>query len=326
MMTDYEVVAIGELLIDLTQNGISDQGNPILEANPGGAPANVLSLLQKMGHRTAFIGKVGRDGFGRQLADTLKEVGISTRGLRWDEDVHTTLAIIHTLEGGDRKFSFYRSPGADMCLCIEDLDESLIRNCKIFHFGSLSMTDEPIRSATYRAIEIAEETKTLRSFDPNLRIALWSDLELAYEQIVYGLAHCDLLKISDDEIRWLTKEEDFDCGIQWIKDRFPQIKLILLSMGKDGSRAYCGDIKVEMPAIISAQTIETTGAGDTFFAGVLHHVLNWGFRAYNEVELKEMLLFANVAASLITTQKGALRVMPNEAEILDLMKQVEQPC
>ena len=317
-MKNYEVVALGELLIDLTQNGKSAQGNPILEANPGGAPCNVLALLSKLGHSTAFIGKVGCDGFGNQLRDALVETGISTEGLRWDNDVHTTLAVVHTLPGGDRDFSFYRNPGADMRLTVEELDADMIRGCKIFHFGTLSMTDEPVRSATYQAISIAEEAGVLRSFDPNLRPPLWSSLDAAREQVLYGMAHCDILKISDNEIQWLAGEEDFDAGIRWIKERFPQIRLILLSMGRDGSRAYCADTYAEVPAR-GVNTIETTGAGDTFFGGVLHHVLQWGLREYTEVELTQMLSFANAAAAIVTTRKGALRVMPSEAEICALM-------
>lgn len=323
-MNHYEVVALGELLIDLTQNGFSEQGNPILEANPGGAPCNVLALLQKLGHTTAFIGKVGCDGFGAQLENALKETGISTQGLRWDEYVHTTLAVVHTLPGGDRDFSFYRNPGADMRLTAKELDEDMIRSCKLFHFGTLSMTDEPARSATYKAISIAEEAGILRSFDPNLRVPLWPSLAEAKVQVLYGMAHCDILKISDNEIQWLTEEEDFDAGIRWIKERFPQIQLILLSMGKDGSRAYSGDVMAEVSALTFVKTIETTGAGDTFFAGVLHHVRKWGLRPYTAEELTKMLFFANAAAAIITTKKGALRVMPSEHEIFDLMDQAKQ--
>ena len=318
-MGKYDVVALGELLIDLTQNGISSQGNPMLEANPGGAPCNVLALLTKLGHKTAFIGKVGQDGFGSQLKDALLETGISTAGLCWDADVHTTLAVVHTLPGGDRDFSFYRNPGADMRLSVDEVNLELIRSSQIFHFGTLSMTDEPVRSATYAAISAAEDAGILRSFDPNLRPPLWRSLEEAREQVIYGLAHCDILKISDNEIQWLTGLEDFSDGIRWIQERFPGIQLILLSMGRDGSRAYSGKTMAEVPAFTCVKAIETTGAGDTFFGGVLHYVLQWGLRAYSENELTEMLTFANAAAAIITTKKGALRVMPGEDEIRALV-------
>lgn len=320
-MKKYDVVALGELLIDLTQNGISQQGNPMLEANPGGAPCNVLALLSKLGHSTGFIGKVGCDGFGEQLCRAIQEVGIDHQGLCWDEYVHTTLAVVHTKPDGDRDFSFYRNPGADMSLTARELKEDMIRSCKIFHFGTLSMTDEPVRSATYQAIRVAEEAGCLRSFDPNLRPPLWVSLDVARDQTLYGMAHCDILKISDNEIQWLTGEEDYDKGIDWIRRRFPNIQLILLSMGREGSRGYCGKVRVEVPAVTNVKAIETTGAGDTFFAGVLHHVLQWELRPYTEEELGKMLSFANAAAAIVTTRKGALRVMPEEAEIRKLMEQ-----
>ena len=321
-MKKYDVVALGELLIDLTQNGISQQGNPLLEANPGGAPCNVLALLAKLGHSTAFIGKVGADGFGTQLENALKETGISTQGLCRDEKVHTTLAVVHTLADGDRDFSFYRNPGADMQLYQEEVPFELIQQAKIFHFGTLSMTDEPVRSATYAAIAEAERCGVLRSFDPNLRPPLWRSLEEAKEQVCYGLAHCDILKISDNEIQWLTGLKDYDQGISWIRERYPAIKLILLSMGKDGSRAYAGDIQAEARAF-RVDTIETTGAGDTFFGAVLHHVLMWGMGDYTGEQLTRMLTFANAAAAIVTTRKGALRVMPGTEEIAALMETME---
>lgn len=318
MKKHYDVVALGELLIDFTQNGLSAQGNPLLEANPGGAPCNVLALLSKLGHKTAFLGKVGQDGFGDQLADALTEVGIDTRGLRRDPIVHTTLAVVHTHPDGDREFSFYRNPGADMNLRTEELDRELLADTTIFHFGSLSMTDEPCRSASREAIALAEASGALLSFDPNLREPLWHSLDDAREQILYGMAHCQILKISDNEIQWLSGREDYDEGIAWLRSQF-NIPLILLSLGKEGSRAYCGDVRVEVPAHIMPNTIETTGAGDTFFGGVLHYILEHGWHPYSEAELKEMLDFANAGAALITTRKGALRVMPERSEIEALL-------
>ena len=180
------------------------------------------------------------------------------------------------------------------------------------------MTDEPVRSATYAAIAEAEKNGVLRSFDPNLRPPLWRTLEETKEQVLYGMAHCDILKISDNEIQWLTGLEDFDAGIRWIRERFPGIRLILLSMGKEGSRAYSGETMAEVKSF-TVDALETTGAGDTFFGGILHHVLMWGLRAYTQEELIEMLTFANAAAAIITTKKGALRVMPEKADILALL-------
>lgn len=315
-MSGYDVVAIGELLIDFTQNGYSSQGNPLFEANPGGAPCNVLAMLQKLGHKTAFIGKVGKDGFGYQLEKALRETGISTQGLCFDGDIHTTLAVVQTKEDGDRDFSFYRKPGADIMLNAGEVKEELIRNARIFHFGSLSLTDEPVREATKRAVKIAEEAGAWISFDPNLRKPLWKTEAFAKEQIRYGLQHCHILKISDDELEWLTEEKDYDKAIKILRDEFP-IPLVLLSLGKNGSRAYCGTQVVEMPPFLREDTIETTGAGDTFMGCILHQVLNKGYENLSKQELEEMLQFANAAASIITTRRGALRVMPEEKEILE---------
>ena len=313
-MSKYDVTALGELLIDFTENGTSAQGNPVLEANPGGAPCNVLSMLNRLGHKTNFIGKIGKDMFGDQLEAALKEVGIGTDGLMKDDEVHTTLAFVHTAPDGDREFSFYRNPGADMMLSEDEVDADQIKNSTIFHFGSLSMTDEVCRKATRKAIAIAEEAGVLMSYDPNLREPLWKSMDLAKEQISYGLEHCHILKISDNEIQWLTGKEDYDEGIAMVQEKY-NIPLILLSLGKTGSRAYTKNCRVEVPAFIQENTIETTGAGDTFGACILHYVLEHGWKEYSEAELTEMLTFANAAASIVTTRKGPLRVMPTKEEV-----------
>lgn len=313
-MEKTDVTALGELLIDFTENGVSGQGNPVFEANPGGAPCNVLAMLAKLGHKTSFIGKVGKDFFGTQLKEAIEQTGISSDYLYMDEQVHTTLALVHTFPDGDRDFSFYRNPGADMMLSEEEIPEELIQNSRIFHFGTLSMTHEGVRKATKKAIRIAEQAKVLISFDPNLRPPLWESLEDAREQVLYGLGHCQILKISDNEIQWLTGKSDFTEGVEWIWERY-QIPLILVSMGKQGSRAYYGDSIVEILPFLQENTIETTGAGDTFCACVLHYILEHGMEHLKEEDLKDMLTFANSAASLITTKKGALRVMPSREEI-----------
>ena len=317
-MERFDVVALGELLIDFTENGISGQGNSIYEANPGGAPCNVLGMLAKAGRKTAFIGKVGQDIFGNRLKATLKEVGIDTSGLIMDETVRTTLAFVETLADGDRNFSFYRNPGADMMLKEEDLLVNLLENTKIFHFGTLSMTHEDVRQATKRAIQIAKESGAVISFDPNLRTPLWKTLDEAREQAAYGFSKCDILKISDNEIQWFTGEEDYDAGIRKLRSQY-EIPLILLSMGKSGSCAYYKDLRIEAAPFLQENTIETTGAGDTFGGCCLHHVLKYGLNNMDEERLYRMLTFANGAASIITTRKGALRVMPELHEVEKLI-------
>ncbi len=313
-MKDFDVTALGELLIDFTENGKSSKGNPLFEANPGGAPCNVLSMLSKLGHKTAFIGKVGKDFFGEQLKSAITEVGIDPSYLCMDEEIHTTLAMVHTYPDGDRDFSFYRNPGADMMLTEKEVPEELIGNSKIFHFGTLSMTHDEVRKATKKAIDVAKKSGAVISFDPNLRPPLWKSLEDAKEQAAFGFSQCDVLKISDNEIQWFTGEEDYDEGIKKLRSQY-DIPLILLSMGKEGSRAYYKDLRVEVGAFIQENTIETTGAGDTFGGCCLHFVLKYGLDQLDEEKLKEMLQFANKAASIVTTRKGALRVMPSEEEI-----------
>ena len=314
-MKKYDVVALGELLIDFTDNGLSSQGNPVFEANPGGAPCNVLAMLRKLGKNVAFVGKVGCDGFGKQLHNVVKETGICTEGLCWDEYVHTTLAVVHTLPGGDRDFSFYRNPGADMTLTEEDLPLDMIADCRIFHFGTLSMTHAGVRKATLAAIRVAKENGALISFDPNLRPPLWDSLDEAAEQIHVGLQLCDILKIADNEIEFMTGETDFDKGAAILRERYPNIKILNVTAGAEGSYSYSCGHRVFVPSFKLGGTIETTGAGDTFCASVLNFALENGVENLSEDQLKEMLRFANAAAYLVTTKKGAIRSMPEKAEV-----------
>lgn len=279
----------------------------------------MLAMLNQLGKRTAFIGKVGRDMFGNLLKHTLDEVGISSENLIMDEEVRTTLAFVHTLSDGDREFSFYRNPGADMMLREEEINPEVISGAKIFHFGTLSMTHEGVRRATKKAVSVAKKAGVLISFDPNLREPLWESLELAKEQMEYGFRQCDILKISDNEIQFVTGKEDFDEGIAVLQEKY-QIPLILLTKGKDGSCAYYKGMRVEKEGFC-VQAIETTGAGDTFCGCSLGYVLEHDFQNLSKKELEEMLTFANAGAALITLKKGAIRSMPKEQEIQKLIEE-----
>ena len=315
----FDVVALGELLIDFTSCGLSSQGNPLLEANPGGAPCNVLAMLRKLGRSCAFLGKVGADSFGDQLEAAIVEAGIDPRGLRRDPEIPTTLAVVHTKPDGDRSFSFYRKPGADVRLAPEDLDEALIRDSRIFHFGSLSLTDEPVRSATHRALALAREAGAMITYDPNLRPPLWPSAAAAKAQIEWGMAQCDAVKISDNEVEFLTGTPDFDAGAAILKEKFPNLRLICLTAGPGGSYAYYGDVKVWRDGCRLGGTIETTGAGDTFCACMLDFLLSRGLDGLTGAALGDMLRFANAAASLVPTKKGALRVMPDRAQVEEIL-------
>ena len=275
-------------------------------------------MLNKLGRKTAFIGKVGDDQFGKLLKDTITHTGIEAKGLVMDKDIHTTLAFVHTFPDGDREFSFYRKPGADMMLKEEEVDYDLIRQSKVFHFGTLSMTHEGVREATKKAVETAKANGCLVSFDPNLRPPLWSSLDLAKEQMEYGFGKCDILKISDNEIQFVSGKEDYDEGIAYLQETY-NIPLILLTMGKDGSRAYYKGMRVERPGF-SVKAIETTGAGDTFCGSSLNYLVDHDFENLTEEQLGEMLTFANAAAALVTTKKGAIKAMPVKEEVLELIQ------
>lgn len=315
----YDVTAMGEMLIDFTLNGQSEQGNNLFEACPGGAPCNVLAMLNKLGRKTAFIGKVGEDQFGRLLKGTIDELGIETKGLILDKEIHTTLAFVHTFPDGDREFSFYRKPGADMMLTEDEVDYDLIRQSRIFHFGTLSMADEPVRSATKKALEVAKEAGCLITFDPNLRPPLWNSLDDAKKQMEYGFQYCDMLKISDNEIQFVSGKEDYDEGIRYLQDKY-NIPLIFLTMGKDGSRAYYKDMRVERKGF-QVKAIETTGAGDTFCGCSIHGLLTHGLEGLTEENLGDMLTYANAGAALITMKKGAIRSMPEPENITKLIEE-----
>ena len=319
MVRKFDVAALGELLIDFTENGASGQGNPLFEANPGGAPCNVLAMLAKLGKKTAFVGKVGDDMFGAQLRAVAEGAGICMDSLAVDREVRTTLAFVKTLPGGDRDFSFYRSPGADMRLAPEDIRPDLIANTRIFHFGTLSLTPEPVRAATQKAVALAREAGAVISFDPNLRPPLWAGMDQAREQIAWGLSQCGVLKIADNELEFMTGQTDFDQGAAILREQNPNIRLLNVTAGAGGSYSYYGDHKIFVPAFQLGGTIETTGAGDTFCACVLNFVLEHGLDGLTEADLTQMLRFANAAAYLVTTKKGAIRSMPEREQVEALL-------
>jgi fructokinase len=317
----FDVVALGELLVDFTENGVNTQGNTLFEANPGGAVCNVLAMLQKLGKNTAFIGKVGADIFGSMLKDVALEAGICMDGLIRDSEVNTTLAFVKNFENGDRDFSFYRNPGADMMLRREELPEKLLKECRIFHFGSLSMTHEGVREATKQAVALARTSGALISFDPNLRPPLWNSLDEAKSQIEYGLSVCDILKIADNEIEFMTGKKEFDAGAGILMERYPNIQILNVTAGADGSYSYYGSQeRVFVPSFRLGGTIETTGAGDTFCACVLNYILEHGMEGLTISEREQMLRFANAAAYLVTTKKGAIRSMPEKHEVEAILK------
>ena len=322
MKRGFDVVALGELLIDFTQTGLSEQGNGLFEANPGGAPCNVLAMLRKLDKSCAFVGKVGNDMFGQLLRQTAEQAGICMDALTVDESVHTTLAFVKTMENGDRDFSFYRNPGADMMLTEVDLPREMISAARIFHFGTLSMTHPSVCRATQTAVKMAKDGGAIISFDPNLREPLWDSLDRARDQIAWGLSVCDVLKISDNELEFMTGEKDFDRGAEVLKTRFPNIRMLNVTAGAEGSYSYYEGRRVFVPGIRLGAAIETTGAGDTFCACVLSFILENGLEGLGDEALIDMLRFANAAAYLVTTKKGAIRSMPERKQVYRILDSV----
>lgn len=314
----YDVIALGELLIDFTSGGESSRGTPLFEANPGGAPCNVLAMLAKLGDKTAFVGKVGDDLFGRMLRDTIREAGIGAAGLILDPAAHTTLAFVRNAPDGDREFSFYRDPGADELLTPGELPD-ILEDTAIFHFGSLSLTREPARSATRAAVERAKKAGAVISFDPNLRPSLWPGPDAAREQMLWGCSVCQVIKVAEEELSFLTGETELEAGQKKLRERFPNIVLLLVTRGKEGSRAFWKDLSASRPGC-PVKAVDTTGAGDTFCGCCLHCLLRWGLEGFDQKRLEEMLSWANAAAGLVTTKKGAIRSMPSPDEVEELLK------
>lgn len=317
----YDVTALGEILVDFTPNGVSEQGSPVFQANPGGAPCNVLAMLAKLGRRTAFIGKVGTDLFGRMMRMRIREAGIDDAGLAESSEANTTLAFVSIDATGDRDFSFYRNPGADMALRWEEIPLDLLRRTRIFHFGTISMTHEGIRRVTRDALACAREAGAIISFDPNIRPPLWDSLQTAREQMRYGCSQCDILKIEIEELRLLTGKTELDDAVSTLRRECPNIELALVTAGAEGSFAFKGSLRAWQPTFLRVNTIDTTGAGDSFLGACLSLLLDKPVVSLTEEDLNEMLLVANAAASLVTTRKGALGSMPTPDEIVSLMRE-----
>ena len=311
-----DVVALGELLIDFATISSDSEGYPTMAAHPGGAPANFLAALTKFGASTALLGKVGTDTFGKLLIGTLQKAGIETRGLITTDDVFTTLAFVTFDEHGDREFAFSRKPGADTCISFEELDLSLIDEAKVFHFGTLSLTDEPARSATYKAVEYARSQGKLITYDPNLRKPLWKDLEEAKKQLIWGLGHADVVKISDEEVEFLFGlgvEE----GAQYILDTFG-VKLVFVTCGAEGCFFKNAVAEGHVPSLKGIKVIDTTGAGDIFGGSAVWKLLTYGKapETLNAEELTDVVRFACTSAGLSTTRSGGISSVPDYEEVL----------
>ena len=317
----YDVVAMGELLIDFTCVSKDSDGYPTMAAHPGGAPANFLAALAKFGTSAALLGKVGDDAFGKLLIGTLDQAGIGTSGIIVAEDVFTTLAFVTLDETGNREFSFSRKPGADTCLTYEELDMSLIDNAKVFHFGTLSLTDEPARTTTYKAVDYAKSAGKLITYDPNLRKPLWKDLEEAKEQLIWGMTKADVVKISDEEVEflWGLGVEE---GAAYILKNF-DVKLVFVTCGADGCYFKNAVASGKVPSLSGIKVVDTTGAGDIFGGSAVYKLLQTGKspETLNEAELQEIVTFACTSAGLSTTKPGGISSVHEYAQVLERIAQ-----
>ena len=311
-----DVVALGELLIDFATVGTDADGYPTMAAHPGGAPANFLAALTKFGAKTALIGKVGADTFGKLLLGTLNKAGIDTRGMVVTDDVFTTLAFVTFDEHGDRDFAFSRKPGADTCLAFEEIDLSLIDEAKVFHFGTLSLTDEPARSATQKCVEYAKSRGKLITYDPNLRKPLWNDLNEAKEQLLWGLGQADVVKISDEEVEFLFGLSP-EAGAAHILENFG-VKLVFVTCGADGCFFKNAQAQGHAPSLSGIKVIDTTGAGDIFGGSAVWKLLQTGKAPEDltETELDHIVRFACTAAGLSTTKSGGISSVPDYGAVL----------
>ena len=311
----FDVAAVGELLIDFTPAGFSADGDLLFARKPGGAPANVLAANSRLGGETAFVGKVGDDGFGRFLQKTLEDNRIDTAGLVTDPEIPTTLAFVQLDERGDRSFSFYRRPGADLMLRASEIPKGIVTGCRIFHFGSVSLTGEPSRSATLYAAETAKRAGCIVSYDPNYRSPLWGGEEAAKEQMLAGLALADLVKVSEEEMTLLTGETGLAEGSRALARR--GASLVLISRGPKGAFYRLGGLTGMLPTY-DVETVDTNGAGDAFL-GAVHSRLRGKtleqVRNLTEEELRDIVSFANAAGALTTTKGGAIPAMPRAGEI-----------
>jgi len=310
-----DVVALGELLIDFTCTKQDAEGYPTMEAHPGGAPVNFLAALSRMGAKTAVLGKVGKDAFGQLLVGTMGKLNIETKGIIVDDSVFTTLAFVTLDESGNREFSFARKPGADTQLSFEELDLSLIDQAKVFHFGTLSLTDEPARTATQKAIAYAKSKGKLITCDPNLRKPLWRDMEVCREQLLWAIGQADVLKISDDEVEFLFGLNPQE-GAKYILEHFG-VKLVFVTCGPKGCYFSNGKAAGFVEAPQNIQAIDTTGAGDIFGGTAVFRLLqqNIAPEELDETVLREITAFACTAATLSTTAPGGASSVPTLEQI-----------
>ena len=315
----YDVAALGEYLIDVIITSPSDAAAVAMTGNAGGAPVNVLSAVTRLGRTGAYLGKLSRDPFGTYLARVMKENGVDSSGVVYTDD-HTTLAIVALDEKGDRSFTFYRENTADVNYSFDEVDLDVVEQSRIFHFGSVSMTSQPSRDATLKTAEYAKKRGVKVSFDPNLRPALWGDIEKARPCIEAGLALADYVKVADEELEYLTGTADPEAGAEILLERYHP-ELLCVTMGAKGCALFCGEVRCYEPTY-DVKTVDTTGSGDAFWGAVLAWLAEreCGLAGIDKKTLSELARFANAAGSLCSAKYGAIGAMPDRKSILACME------
>ncbi|QTL97950.1 carbohydrate kinase [Iocasia frigidifontis] len=321
-----DIVTMGEMLIDFVplKKGLALKDNEGFLRMPGGAPANVAVGTAKLGIKSAFLGKVGADPFGDLLIDTLRENSVNVEGIVQSNKAKTTLAFVTLDEKGDRDFTFYRDPGADMLYDWDEVNLKLLKKARVFHHGSISLIDEPVRSTTLRMAETANDNGLIVSYDPNLRIPLWPDLKQAEKWIKEGLKTADLLKISEEELEFITGESSLKKGARRVMAEY-NVKLIFITLGAEGSYFYNG-LTEGMVSGFKVNAQDTTGAGDAFTAGILAQLINEDIddlSRLDNITLKEMLKFSNAVGAITTTGKGAISSLPNLKSVRKFLKKTK---
>lgn len=314
-MNKTDITALGEILIDMTYAGKSEAGQTLFEQNPGGAPANVLAAVSKLGGTAAFIGKVGNDMHGEFLRDTLKKHGINDINLITTDEAFTTLAFVELADNGERHFSFARKPGADIMLREEDVNMELIENSFVFHIGSLSLTDEPSRTATFAALEHAKQNNVIVSYDPNYRELLWKSREDAIIGMKSVIPYVDIMKLSDEEISLITGKDNPGDAIDELISQ--GVHCVMVTMGDKGAVVGIKDGTVIAEAK-SCKAVDTTGAGDAFMGGFLYKLCANKIRPEELTldNIKDFAVFANKVAAFCVGKRGGINAMPSLNDIL----------
>jgi len=313
------VVSFGEMLIDFVPDeaGVSLAESKGFVKAPGGAPANVAVAVSKLGGRSAFVGKVGDDEFGHMLADILKKSNVDTSGVLFDLHARTALAFVTLKKNGEREFMFYRNPSADMLLEEAELNLSLIKEATVFHYGSISLITEPCRSAHLAAMRAARDAGILLSYDPNVRLPLWSSEDAARDGIMSIWKEADFIKVSDDEVAFLTKGDPQDESVV-LSLWYEGLKLLLVTDGEKGCRYFTKNFKGSVGGF-SVKTVDTTGAGDAFVGSFLIAIARDNSIFEDEEKLRKALLYSNACGAICTTQKGAIPALPTPAAAEELL-------